>query len=370
MFSCQAQSGNAPGRLPTNTVAIDTLPENRSQTDNLIDGTQNGMLSTTTGPTPATNTSESSHRAPPDLPTTALEGPETIQERWRRWGVRIGEARAAGGERILATIFGWPVTVGEFEERKERLLISIERFRHELDVDVDVEETSPSDEARRVAVKSLLSATEMYDIDAIVMSSLLMELSRYHLAVRLGKVNPSDTELAVEIREHLTAFEEQYNRWPGDGPLWALIEGYVQAVGQERYWSQYLPLALRRDLAVRSWMRPAYSLEIAIQNIASLRPKELGAVGARYLVLQELDEFDLSPAMKEQMQAYAEERWDIFEAGLARLEQLSGRPETYPYAPQLPTYGLLSPVIETLDESTFAPKEERAPALRTPTPSQ
>ena len=269
--------------------------------------------------------------------------PKDIEETWRMWGVRIGEARVAGGEGILATIYGWPVTIGEFEERKERLLISIERFRHELDQAVIAEDTSTLDEPRRVAVNSLLSAIEKYDIDAMALSSLLMEFSRYHLAVRLGKANPSDTEIVAEIQEHRTAFGEQYNRWPSDGPLWALIEGYVQAVGQERYWSEYLPMGLKRDLAVRSWIRPAYSLEKARVKVASFRPLDMGAVGANSTVLQELDAFDLSPAMKAQMRAYAEERWDIFEAGLASLEQLPSRPETYPFFPPLPTYGLLSP---------------------------
>ena len=316
----------------------------------------------------AATSSQSPTPTPEPTATRISLTPKDIEETWRMWGVRIGEARVAGGEGILATIYGWPVTIGEFEERKERLLISIERFRHELDQAVIAEDTSTLDEPRRVAVNSLLSAIEKYDIDAMALSSLLMEFSRYHLAVRLGKANPSDTEIVAEIQEHRTAFGEQYNRWPSDGPLWALIEGYVQAVGQERYWSEYLPMGLKRDLAVRSWIRPAYSLEKARVKVASFRPLDMGAVGANSTVLQELDAFDLSPAMKAQMRAYAEERWDIFEAGLASLEQLPSRPETYPFFPPLPTYGLLSPVIETLDKSTFVPVIEDFPPDGTPTP--
>ena len=292
--------------------------------------------------------------SPEITPTPEPADPKTVEEKWREWGVRIGDARVAGGEEILATIYGRPFTVGEFEERKERLLVSIERFRHELSRDVPAHDLSPYDEARRVAVKRLLSAIEKYDIEAMVLCSFLIELTRYDLAIGLGQLSPSDTKLAMEINKHLVAFEEQYNPWPSDGPLWALIEGYIEAVGSERYWSEILPTVLERNLAIGSWTWPAASLEKARGKAKRKRDAELGAVHASSSALKGLNVLDFSSTKPEQIQSYAEERWDIFEAGLADLETLPGRPEKFPYVMPLLTHGLLSPLIETLDKSTFA----------------
>ena len=285
--------------------------------------------------------------------TPESEDPETVEEKWREWGVRIGEARIAGGEEILATIFGRPITVGEFEERKERLLVSIERFRHELSRDVPAHDLSPYDEARRVAVKRLLTAIEKYDIEVMVLSSFLIEHTRYDLAIGLGQLSPSDTKLATEIKKRRVAFEEHYNLWPSNGPLWALIEGYVEAVGSERYWSEILPTVLERTLAIGSWTWSVESLEKARGKAERKRAAELGAVQASSSALKGLNVLDLSSTKQEQIQAYAEERWDIFEAGLADLETLPSRPERFPYVMPLLTHGLLSPLIETLDKSTF-----------------
>ena len=292
--------------------------------------------------------------SPEITPTPEPADPKTVEEKWREWGVRIGDARVAGGEEILATIYGRPFTVGEFEERKERLLVSIERFRHELSRDVPAHDLSPYDEARRVAVKRLLSAIEKYDIEAMVLCSFLIELTRYDLAIGLGQLSPSDTKLAMEINKHLVAFEEQYNPWPSDGPLWALIEGYIEAVGSERYWSEILPTVLERNLAIGSWTWPAASLEKARGKAKRKRDAELGAVHASSSALKGLNVLHFSSTKPEQIQSYAEERWDIFEAGLADLETLPGRPEKFPYVMPLLTHGLLSPLIETLDKSTFA----------------
>ena len=281
--------------------------------------------------------------------------PKTLEERWREWGIRIGEARVAGGEAILATIYGRPVTVGEFGERKGRFAISIERFRHELDNDDPADDQSPFDEARRVAVKRLLSTIDKYDIEAMALSSFLIEHRRYDLAIELGQLSPSDTKLAMEINKHRVAFEEQYNPWPSDGPLWALIEGYIEAVGSERYWSETLPTVLERSLAIGSWTWPAESLEKARGKAERKRDAELGAVQASSSALKGLNVLDFSSTKQEQIQSYAEERWDIFEAGLADLETLPSRPERFPYVMPLLTHGLLSPLIETLDKSTFVP---------------
>ena len=293
--------------------------------------------------------------SPAITPTPEPTDPKIVEEKWREWGVRIGEARVAGGEEILATIYGRPITVGEFEERKERLLVSIERFRHELSRDVPAHDLSPYDEARRVAVKRLLSAIEKYDIEVMVLSSFLIEHTRYDLAIGLGQLSPSDTKLATEIKKHRVAFEEHYNPWPSNGPLWALIEGYIEAVGSERYWSEMLPTVLERNLAIGSWTWPVERLEKARGKAERKRDAELGAAQASSSALKGLNVLDLSSTKQEQIQAYSEERWDIFEAGLADLETLPNRPERFPFVTPLLTHGLLSPLLETLDKSTFVP---------------
>lgn len=256
----------------------------------------------------------------------------------RSWGVRAANAYYDGGEQILLTINGHSVTAGEFLEARTRIEIKAERRRHELSLIVPDEEwnffaegipgVSPGTKMREssrdaILVRdrnlTLLSIYENHSLTVQTLTELIGELAMFDVARKSGHV-VSDDEVAREINNirqsraghtaripdpRVAAASLSIFGWPNE------FDGYMNVVGEDRYWNEIFPGRLKRFGAINVWIRQLYSEFGSVEASRITQFVRREALETADWNIHPVLSLYVLPVTREQLVAYSDEIWEF-----------------------------------------------------------
>ena len=196
--------------------------------------------------------------------------PEDIR---RLQGSAIGKAHKTASKDVVVRVNGYPITEADILQARDQAAISLSIMKdYELNVmPEDVRESGPR----------YFELVERHGTDAVALGGLIATSAYLSAAVDAGH-SISDDDVAKGMEEYRRLLKKvaqgepvEVRHDPGKTPTTAVIEpdgefeelfAYIDAVGEDKYWTEILPAEFWRESTVASWR------SAAARDIADPRP--------------------------------------------------------------------------------------------------
>jgi hypothetical protein len=145
----------------------------------------------------------------------------------------VGKARASADARVIAMVGQEPITVGDFQEKVKVVETNLEYMKGQIS------EGSPSSPF----LQAYIAIIEEAGVYNVALAGLIQEKALYQHALANGyEATEQEITAQVERQQSLIATDVQ-----GIAPA----KAYIEAVGEERYWSELYPAKAKRELSIQ-----------------------------------------------------------------------------------------------------------------------
>ena len=221
-------------------------------------------------------------------------------------GTAFGKARVSADDDVVLRVNGYPITNAELVESRLRYYRNLESMRSaaaravpadqwdEVASDADFASNDPRSPIHEYMITdgftAYIRALEKYGGDVVGLAALIADYAEFSAAIDAGH---SASE--VEVAEYVEMTRDALNRQSASAAFdWGMLpemQGYIDAVGENRFWSEIYPERLARDIAIGKWHQAAISEYNGGEDIA-LHAETADKI-LRELTLSALDNADI-----------------------------------------------------------------------------
>ncbi len=145
---------------------------------------------------------------------------------------QVGEARASGDANGVVRIGEQVVTLDDFREGVRIVETNLEYMKGEI--------SKGSFDSS--FLQEFVQLIERTGVQTVALGSLIQDRALYERAVANG-FSATDQEVTARLERDRELFRVN--------PEVAQVNAYIEAVGQDRYWSELYPAVLRREMAIQ-----------------------------------------------------------------------------------------------------------------------
>lgn len=188
-------------------------------------------------------------------------------------GTAFDKARVSADADVVLRVNGYPITNAELVESRLRYYRNLESMRSAA------ARAIPADQWDEVASESnfassdprspiheymitdgftaYIRALEKHGGDVVGLAALIADYAEFSAAIDAGH-SASESEVA----EYVEMTRDALNRQSAAASEWGMLpemQGYIDAVGENRFWAEIYPERLARDITIGKWHQAAIS---------------------------------------------------------------------------------------------------------------
>ena len=249
-------------------------------------------------------------------------------------GTAFGKARVSADDDVALRVNGYPITNAELVESRLRYYRNLESMRSAAAravpadqwdytaANADFASNAPHSPIHEYMITdgftAYISALEKYGGDVVGLAALIADYAEFSAAIDAGH-SASEAEVAEYVNMTRNAISRQPASAASEWGMLPEMQGYIDAVGENRFWSEIYPDRLARDITIGKWHQAAISEYNGGKDIA-LHAKTADKI-LHELTLSALDNADIEIVDAEKARANPDE-------ALAYLRELYA--EVYP----------------------------------------
>lgn len=249
-------------------------------------------------------------------------------------GTAFGKARISADDDVVLRVNGYPITNAELVESRLRYYRNLESMRSAAARAVPADQWDDtasnanfaSNDPRTPIHEHMITdgftayirALEKYGGDVVGLAALIADYAEFSAAIDAGH-SASEAEVAEYVKMTRDALDRQSAAAASEWGMLPEMQGYIDAVGENRFWSEIYPDRLARDITIGKWHQAAISEYSGGEDIA-LRDETADKI-LHELTLSALDNADIEIVDAEKARANPDD-------ALAYLRELYA--EVYP----------------------------------------
>lgn len=189
-------------------------------------------------------------------------------------GTALGKARISADDDVVLRVNGYAITNAELVESRLRYYRNLESMRsaatRAVPADRWDEVTSesnfaPNDPRSPIheymitdGFTAYIRALEKYGGDVVGLAALIADYAEFSTAIDAGH-SASEAEVAEYVKMTRDALNRQSASAASEWGMLPEMQGYIDAVGENRFWSEIYPDQLARDITIGKWHQAAIS---------------------------------------------------------------------------------------------------------------
>ena len=249
-------------------------------------------------------------------------------------GTAFGKARVSADDDVALRVNGYPITNVELVESRLRYYRNLESMRSaaartvpadqwdDTAADANFASNDPRSPIHEHMITdgftAYIGALEKHGGDVVGLAALIADYAEFSAAIDAGH-SASEAEVAEYVEMTRDALNRQSASAASEWGILPEMQGYIDAVGENRFWAEIYPDQLARDIAIGKWRQAAISEYNGGEDIA-LHAKTADKI-LHELTLSALDNADIEIVDAEKARANSDE-------ALAYLRELYA--EVYP----------------------------------------
>ena len=248
-------------------------------------------------------------------------------------GTALGKARISADDDVALRVNGYSITNAELVESRLRYYRNLESMRSAAARAVPADQWDytaaadfASNDPRRPIHEHMITdgftayirALEKHGGDVVGLAALIADYAEFSAAIDAGH-SASEAEVAEYVDMTRDALNRQSASAASEWGMLPEMQGYIDAVGEARFWAEIYPERLARDITIGKWHQAAISEYSGGKDIA-LHAETADKI-LHELTLSALDNADIEIVDAEKARANPDE-------ALAYLRELYA--EVYP----------------------------------------
>lgn len=249
-------------------------------------------------------------------------------------GTAFGEVRISADDDVVLRVNGYPIANAELVESRLRYYRNLESMRSaaaravpadqwdDTVADANFASKDPRNPIHEYMITddftAYIGALEKYGGDVVGIAALIADYAEFSAAIDAGH-SASESEVAEYVEMTRDALNRQSASAASEWGMLPKMQGYIDAVGENRFWAEIYPDQLARDITIGKWHQAAISEYNGGKDIA-LHAKTADKI-LHELTLSALDNADIEIVDAEKARANPDE-------ALAYLRELYA--EVYP----------------------------------------
>lgn len=189
-------------------------------------------------------------------------------------GTAFGEARISADDDVVLRVNGYPITNAQLVESRLRYYRNLESMRsaaaravpadqwNEVAADANFASSDPGNPIHEYMITdgftAYIRALERHGGDVVGLAALIADYAEFSAAIDAG-YSASEAEVAEYVEMTRDALNLQSAAAASDWGMLPEMQGYIDAVGENRFWSEIYPDQLARDITIGKWHQAAIS---------------------------------------------------------------------------------------------------------------
>lgn len=189
-------------------------------------------------------------------------------------GTAFGKARVSADDDVVLRVNGYPIINAELVESRLRYYCNLESMRSaaaravpadqwdEVDSDANFASNDPRSPIHEHMITdgftAYIRALEKHGGDVVGLAALIADYAEFIAAIDAGH-SASEAEVAEYVEMTRDALNRQSASAAAEWGMLPEMQGYIDAVGENRFWSEIYPERLARDIAIGKWHQAAIS---------------------------------------------------------------------------------------------------------------
>ncbi len=189
-------------------------------------------------------------------------------------GTAFGKARVSADDDVVVRVNGYPITNAELVESRLRYYRNLESMQRaaaravpadqwdDTASDADFASNDPRSPIHEYMITdgftAYIRALEKYGGDVVGLAALIADYAEFSAAIDAG-YSASEAEVAEYVEMARDALNRQSASAASDWGMLPEMQGYIDAVGENRFWAEIYPDQLARDIAIGKWHQAAIS---------------------------------------------------------------------------------------------------------------
>lgn len=189
-------------------------------------------------------------------------------------GTAFGKARISADDDVALRVNGYAITNAELVESRLRYYRNLESMRSaatravpadqwdEVAADADFASNDPRNPIHEHMITdgftAYIHALEKHGGDVVGLAALIADYAEFSAAIDAGH-SASEAEVAEYVEMTMDALSRQSASAASEWGILPEMQGYIDAVGENRFWSEIYPDQLARDIAIGKWRQAAIS---------------------------------------------------------------------------------------------------------------
>ena len=189
-------------------------------------------------------------------------------------GTAFGKARVSADDDVVVRVNGYPITNAELVESRLRYYRNLESMQRaaaravpaEQWDEVASESNFASNDPRSPIHEYMITdgftayigALEKYGGDVVGLAALIADYAEFSAAMDAGH-SASEAEVAEYVKMTRNAINRQSASTASAWGMLPEMQGYIDAVGENRFWAEIYPDRLARDITIGKWHQAAIS---------------------------------------------------------------------------------------------------------------
>ena len=189
-------------------------------------------------------------------------------------GAAFGEARISADDDVALRVNGYPITNAQLVESRLRYYRNLESMRSaaaravpadqwdEVAANANFASNDPRTPIHEHMITdgftAYIGALEKYGGDVVGLAALIADYAEFSAAIDAGH-SASEAEVAEYVEMTRDALKRQSASAASEWGMLPEMQGYIDAVGENRFWSEIYPDQLARDITIGKWHQAAIS---------------------------------------------------------------------------------------------------------------
>lgn len=189
-------------------------------------------------------------------------------------GTALGKARVSADDDVALRVNGYSITNAELVESRLRYYRNLESMRSaaaravpadqwdEVASNANFASNDPRNPIHEHMITdgftAYIRALEKHGGDVVGLAALIADYAEFSAAIDAG-YSASEAEVAEYVEMTRDALNRQSASDVSEWGMMPEMQGYIDAVGENRFWSEIYPDRLARDIAIGKWRQAAIS---------------------------------------------------------------------------------------------------------------
>lgn len=198
-------------------------------------------------------------------------------------GTAFGKARISADDEVALRVNGYPITNAELVESRLRYYRNLESMRsaaaravpadqwNEVAANADFASNDPRSPIHEYMITdgftAYIRALEKHGGDVVGLAALIADYAEFSAAIDAGH-SASESEIAEYVDMTRDALNRQSASAASEWGILPEMQGYIDAVGESRFWADIYLNQLARDIAIGKWRQAAISEYSGGEDIA------------------------------------------------------------------------------------------------------